>query len=590
MKNSFLTFFLLGVLATTFSQSPFQRTIGTSADEQAKKILKTPDKGYILLGGVTDVAYNLSSCLVKTDSIGNKIWSKSYGLILLNVIQTDDGGYLLCGGGTWFQPDMDLEGYLVKTDSLGNVIWTYSYGATSMFTSVKKTLDGTGYIVAGQGGSIPYNGRPTLIKFDLSGNKQWTNVIGNGGTALDIVQLKTDSCFYVVNSYVLNTFDPQIQNYPHHLLLSKVSKSGTGYWTKDIITSNALNFPYGVSSKILATYNNHLLLNLTQQKTDIIEVDTSGQMIQAVGYPFPMADWDLCHPTSDNSIYLTKSTGSNQFGWDIMIAKSSQAGTVNWAKRIGGVKNDFAFGIITSKDKGFTMAGSSENFNVGGSDLYLIKGDSTGVAGCHDSAFVFTTTIPSVSITAVSFSFGTVFYLWNIPRTFGVANAADTVYDACGCIPPKAIFGPGNSLDELVDRSTWATNTYWDFGGGYGNYFDYYPNGPVGTTTTIPVCLKVTNACGADSVCHLMTFESYTLSIKAVEADPRIECYPNPTNGEITVAASNELGMLILYNATGEKVFQLASKNNEEKLEIKSLLPGIYILQVQKRNLRIVKE
>ena len=89
-------------------------------------IMKSNDGGYILSGW----AYEQSSSraiLIKIDSVGTPLWSKYYlnedinpnGIIILgNVLNSSDGGYISCGS---YSPSSS-EGYglLIKTDSLGN--------------------------------------------------------------------------------------------------------------------------------------------------------------------------------------------------------------------------------------------------------------------------------------------------------------------------------------------------------------------------------------------------------------------------------------------------------------------------------------
>ena len=83
--------------------------------------------GYILLGASVSLT-SADIYLVKTDSLGNVIWGKTYGSDSTmesgaTVVQTFDKGYLICGSKSG-----DI--YLIKTDSSGNVlsdIYEYPY-------------------------------------------------------------------------------------------------------------------------------------------------------------------------------------------------------------------------------------------------------------------------------------------------------------------------------------------------------------------------------------------------------------------------------------------------------------------------------
>jgi len=127
------------------------KTYGTSKDEIGRSLFITSDNGFILLGYEDSVGGNLF--LVKTDEFGNEQWINYYGGtgwdIGHSVQQTLDGGYILAGrkentgAGT---NDM----YCIKTDNSGTVEWEYTYpkGFMSDANSVQQTSDG-GYILLG---------------------------------------------------------------------------------------------------------------------------------------------------------------------------------------------------------------------------------------------------------------------------------------------------------------------------------------------------------------------------------------------------------------------------------------------------------
>jgi hypothetical protein len=124
----------------------------------------TSEGGYILGGTTYSYGSGLYSMyLVKTDSLGNKIWDKTYGGPLqdygVNVMRDNDDNYLMVGG-TYITADT-LAAYIVKTDSSGTVIWERKYKGPfeiSEFTSIKQTSTGE-YIVCGHYQAAPLNNR-----------------------------------------------------------------------------------------------------------------------------------------------------------------------------------------------------------------------------------------------------------------------------------------------------------------------------------------------------------------------------------------------------------------------------------------------
>jgi hypothetical protein len=129
------------------------RIYGGSAHDQANSVQQTSDGGYIMAGytgSFTPGIWNVY--LIKTNSNGDSSWTNIYGMpnsaMGVSVLQTVDGAYVLCGVVYLGAGNDDF--YLLKTSSLGNVLWSRTYGGSSSEQAhwVQQTTDG-GYVVAG---------------------------------------------------------------------------------------------------------------------------------------------------------------------------------------------------------------------------------------------------------------------------------------------------------------------------------------------------------------------------------------------------------------------------------------------------------
>ncbi|MCK4231476.1 T9SS type A sorting domain-containing protein [candidate division WOR-3 bacterium] len=146
-------------------------------------VQQTSDAGFIIAGVVyyPQVEWGRAVWLLKTDESGDTLWTRKFpgnlgGWWGSCVRQTSDEGYIIAGtqiADTTMDGEPIAKPWLIKTDSLGDTLWTQTYGEGSTMDHgywVEQTSDG-GYILAGETGS-PYT-MALLIKTDSEGNEEW---------------------------------------------------------------------------------------------------------------------------------------------------------------------------------------------------------------------------------------------------------------------------------------------------------------------------------------------------------------------------------------------------------------------------------
>lgn len=191
----------------------WNKTLGGNLTETLASIVCTNDKGFLAAGySASDISgektqthygllYSFDFWIVKTDSLGNKIWDKTIGgdqeEYLYCADTTNDGGYILGGvsnsniSGDKTHPRISATGpdfWVVKLDKNGNILWDKTIGclSSSNLVSIHPTKDG-GYILSGSAnseasGDKTETGRGGMdiwvVKLDGNGNVVWDKTLG----------------------------------------------------------------------------------------------------------------------------------------------------------------------------------------------------------------------------------------------------------------------------------------------------------------------------------------------------------------------------------------------------------------------------
>lgn len=162
------------------------KTYGTTGNDGGHGISPVSTGGYIIAG-----IYNWATLwLLRIDEHGDTLWTKQFGGNDYDegnsVVETNDGGFIICGS-TASEGAGALDAYVIKTDSLGNVQWKKTYGGFS-YDEGRKILQkqNGGYLILantdeGINGEFSYY----IINTNETGDTIWTRKYGSVGGTTD---------------------------------------------------------------------------------------------------------------------------------------------------------------------------------------------------------------------------------------------------------------------------------------------------------------------------------------------------------------------------------------------------------------------
>ena len=370
--------FSIVLLVLTLSAQPpdtlWTRTYGGSSNDRGYSVGITSDGGYIITGETYSFgAGGYDLYLIKTDSLGNTIWTKTYGGSSndygYSVQRTTDGGYIIVGS-TYSGSATTFDVYLLKTDSLGDSLWARTFGGpySDYGHSVQETKD-HGYIVTGAYAENGYTD-VYLLKVDSLGNTQWTKRYDRTNyDAGASVKQTSDSGYIIAGTTKGSGYD---------VYLLKTDENGDTIWTR---TFGTVYHDY--SHQVYQTTDGgYIIVGWTdrtgngQNDVYLIKTDSKGNAtwIKQYGGPYPDLGYDV-KQTQDGYIIAGATWPILVGDYDVYLLKINLSGDSLWAwlyPAIGKYR-DKGYSIQLTDDGGYIVCGSTETFGSGSSDVYLIK-------------------------------------------------------------------------------------------------------------------------------------------------------------------------------------------------------------------------
>lgn len=203
-----------------------------------------------------------------------------------------------------------------------------------------------------------------------------------GGSDVDqsYALLQTSDNGYVIAGYTLSY--GQSMNITGDVYLIKINSSGTVQWT-ETVGGASYDEGYGI---VQATDGGFVVAGVTYSfgagNADmyILKFTSAGALSwsktlgEAAGDEYANA---ITRGTDGGYVVAGYTTSYGSGDEDIFLAKFTAAGNLSWTRSFGGTGNERANSVITVPD-GYIMAGSTDSYGQGSTDLYIVKYNLSG--------------------------------------------------------------------------------------------------------------------------------------------------------------------------------------------------------------------
>lgn len=387
MKGVYKAFFVFAIFffGMLGNAAAWQHNYGGVSYTAAVSAVFTSDGGFIAAGSTNSYGYpRYNAYIFKTDSHGVKLWQKTFGNINYDyranaVLQLSDGyavaGYYGTGGM------ITGDGFLIKTDVSGNQVWRKDFGGMGqeIISSMQRTTDG-GFILAGTSSSYGYNDQVYLIKTDADGNCVWAKTYGNAVCAdYGRAVRQTSNGGYIIAGSTECFGEGELDFYA-----IRTDADGNCVWSK---TFGGVNYDRGAaivetSDAGFVIAGDTLSFGAGSYDFYAVRVDAAGNSVWSMTYGGSGTEqaFSIASVPGGGFVMAGGTTSFGRITGDVYIVKLAEDGTKMWERLFGGSSFDQGYGISTTPDNGFIIAGETGSFRYDiYNDAYLIKINEYGI-------------------------------------------------------------------------------------------------------------------------------------------------------------------------------------------------------------------
>ncbi|MBX2892693.1 MAG: T9SS type A sorting domain-containing protein [Saprospiraceae bacterium] len=381
------------LVTSLFGQIPtFQKAYVGEFGDRCRWVAETAD-GFLLAGNWSSVAGSgVDGLLIKTDKVGNLVWSKNYGGTrqdwFTSAVSANDGGFIINGqsGGT---SSLDAGIWLVKLDEAGEVLWqkTTAGAPNPQIPSAPILAVSGGYVVCG------INQHPSLgvlgsfvSMTNNDGETIWSRYYTQDSLSSS-AKLRLLAVSHVADS-VLYAFGLAGK----HTVLAVLDKHDGS--VKMAVEYAHPYYSLECSGLKPTMDGNYMLMGVAVPPSAneprllcMMKIRPDGEVIWSKAFPSHISWINLKFAAVSDCGWLLFPTEANALGGTEyrMLMKTDSIGNVLWKKSYGTASPGHALGnCIETSDNGIAFAGGIRFPGINNEDdFFLMKTDADGeIAGC----------------------------------------------------------------------------------------------------------------------------------------------------------------------------------------------------------------
>jgi uncharacterized delta-60 repeat protein len=250
-------------------------------------------------------------------------------------------------------------------------------GAEEVAYAVQQTTDG-GYFIAGYTASFGGYTDVLLLKLNSTGATEWMRTAGGEQGDLARTGQQTSDGGYIVAGYT-GSYIPAAED----IYLLKYDAVGTLEWRRNTGGSDS-DHAHALQQ---TSDDGYIIAGWTKSfgagdaDAFLLKYDSYGILSWSVTAGGGGSDIiSAIQQTADGGYIAAGKTESfGAGGSDVFLIKYESTGAISWAKTAGGSGDDFARSVRQTADDGYIVAGFTTSYGAGANDVLLIKFDSAGV-------------------------------------------------------------------------------------------------------------------------------------------------------------------------------------------------------------------